>query len=452
VLQRPGALNTHLDFAPSILFVLYSFHNKGDSRIPAKVKRFSKRSGANEKDIETEVEKIHKLTAVETTLFQEERLNAQEIKLYKAQGLRPHMWLEHNAHIGGNKCILNTQCIVQKLMDLIHDNTKLVGKPGFWGSYYDEDTNPARRIRGDLDEPFAGIIMPELIELCKVAPFRYLPEKAQLVTVLDLLHEHVRGDRTRAVPISLTFGLHAILTSILFLQGDGDVARVAACSKASFTTLFEQLNVVSDKSKKPCNSPDFYRNVNLFMNLHYVAKPVYEKFDPRQMDDNSKFGNVKFQRLAFWNPVVGGGYLLYAKYMCSIGLGSATIDSLGQLRMSLHLYNAMKHRDPSFKIALLDDLDKAFAHSKNVWPDSDRSLQNCSKSFCASWDVRYPDDSSILTLPNSFSPGNPRYAIKLIWESFGLRVIVWNLMVSSSPHDTFSVISHSLKFCSSHLS
>jgi hypothetical protein len=60
---------------------------------------------------------------------------------------------------------------------------------------------------------------------------------------------------------------------------------------------------------------------------------------------------------------------LYGTYICSIGLGSATVDSLGQLRFTLHLCNALKQRNSSAfeDIPFLQKLDKVFAKTKAVW-------------------------------------------------------------------------------------
>jgi hypothetical protein len=54
---------------------------------------------------------------------------------------------------------------------------------------------------------------------------------------------------------------------------------------------------------------------------------------------------------AFWNPVMAGSYLLFGTYLCSIGLGAATVDAFGQLRFVLHLYNALRARK------LVDELE-----------------------------------------------------------------------------------------------
>jgi len=53
--------------------------------------------------------------------------------------------------------------------------------------------------------------------------------------------------------------------------------------------------------------------------------------------------------------------------MCSVGLRSANVDSLGQTRFMLHLYNALRQRDPTLSIVLLQTLDKAFTRTKAIW-------------------------------------------------------------------------------------
>ena len=368
------------------------FHNKGMEGLPpGRIKTFVRKSGILYADVEMEAKQIHLLSFFESQLALEEKNNAALNQMVTtASGQQPHSWLEkYFAHIGGDRCILNTQKIVQMLMDIIKPNIKLLGKHGFWGSSFDEDENPAKRIRGDLDDAFAGRIMPELLVICWNAPFTCLPERRQLITCLDLLQEHVKGDRTQPVPVALTFSLHAIIVSIFVLQGDGDLARIASYSKQSYNTLFAQLNDISDESKIPQNAPNFYMNVGLFKNLVNFAKPVTTEY-------NEQFAAVDLtvsHRLAFWNPVIGGGYLLYGTYICSLGLGSATIDSLGQTRFTLHLYNALKQRDPTLSIMLLQSLDKAFGMTEAIWVGGCPKKGSYCKHFYMSWGMSLSEAS-----------------------------------------------------------
>ena len=60
--------------------------------------------------------------------------------------------------------------------------------------------------------------------------------------------------------------------------------------------------------------------------------------------------------------------MLYATFKCSIGVGSSTIDSTGQLKFVLHLCNGLRIRDPALDIPFLRDIDMVFKGIKEVWP------------------------------------------------------------------------------------
>ncbi|GAX17286.1 hypothetical protein FisN_10Lu159 [Fistulifera solaris] len=68
-------------------------------------------------------------------------------------------------------------------------------------------------------------------------------------------------------------------------------------------------------------------------------------------------------------------------------MGSATIDSLGQLRITLHLYNALKLRDPLLRIPFLEDMDKLFKNMKAVWTGGKPKRGSCCAVFCMSWGI-----------------------------------------------------------------
>lgn len=387
------------------------FHNRGHERLLPKVKLFVKKSGLRLSVVENQARTIQMQTQVEVMLAKDEQIpeNQRIQQLLRHTGVHPHMWFERNSRsIGGDRCILNTQNIVQKIMDLVQDNKKLVGRPGFWGLTFDESVMNAKRIRGDLDEAFAANILPELIAICTKAPFGNLPERSQLITIIDLLEQHVKGDRTRSVPIALTFGLHAILTSIFVLQGNGDLSLIAACTKQSYHALFLQLDSLSDQNTPPENTPNFYMNVGLFKNVANFAKPVESNVKTRLTFMDPKLS----ERFAFWNPVIGGEYLLYATYVCSIGLGSATVDTAGQLRFTLHLYNALKTRDTSFTIPFLEDVDDVFTKTKAIWEGGRPEQGSFGKRFWLSWGMSASEASRFAsneyTLPNSFTDEHRR--------------------------------------------
>lgn len=373
-----------LDFVASI--VECAFHNRGHDRVTGKVKRHTKKMGVSFSVLEIKAQQIFAIMSFEALLLVEERGNPAMLQSLRATGAKPHSWLNFSSYIGDDRCILNTQKIIQMIMDVLNDDKKLVCKAGFWGHDFSENHCPAKSIRAGLDEVLGGHLMPELLEICRQAPFHRLPEMSRLMPVLDMLHNHMdprQGDRTRPISIALTFGLHSVLTSIFIMQGSGDLARVASLGKRSFETLFGQLDRVCDPSRQPENAPGFYLNVALFKNVANFAKPVWSHVDTHL----TMLDPEQTERLAFWNPVIGGGYLLYGTYICSIGLGSATVDSLGQLRFTLHLYNALKKCNsiPVLKIPFLELLEATFSKTKAIWVGGHPDKGSFCQHFWLAW-------------------------------------------------------------------
>lgn len=352
-----------LEFVAQI--VECSFHNRGDTRIGRIAKRFTKRTGIKLQVLELEANKIHFHTSYEMQVALEEKMNGSLNSMFRGvANLSSHSWLKESPFIGGSRCIFNTHKLVQMVMDLVQDTTKLVGRRGFWGPSLDED-NPTTSMRGGLDETFGAMILPELIEICRQAPFERLPDYEQLMPVIHLLRRHLKdGDRTRPISIGLSFGLHAVLTSVFVLQGDGDLAKAAVITKGSFENLFRQLDTIADRTRPPENAPAFYSNVQMFKQVINFSCPIKASV---AHTGQIPVDPIVSEKLAFWNPVIGGEYMLYATYVCSIGLGSATVDSMGQLRFVMHLYNALRQLDNAFKIPLLTQLDQCFDKTKAVW-------------------------------------------------------------------------------------
>jgi hypothetical protein len=391
----------------------------GQTHVPSTVKRFVKKSGLEQSYVDRMAGIIHNYTCWETLLGIEERtmgIVADETSEtgILAPGMRPHTWFGPLKNIGGDSCILNTQ----KLVQIIAMGFKGMSVPGeapeHWAPPFDEDKSPAKRIRGDLDGIFAFIILPELLMLCRDAPIDYLPEGSHLITVLDLLHRHVKGNLTKAVPISLTFGLHAILMSIFVLHGDGDLARVAVNAKQSYSMLFEQLQTGLEESKVVESAPLVHKYVHAYGSMEGFAKLVRPSDDP-----SYKVDPLQAEMLTLWNPLLGGGYMLHATYICSIELGTATINSMGQLRSVLHLYNGLRRRDPTFEIPLLRDLDKFFERDTCIWVDGKPEKGSCCEMFWLAWGLNPKLATSISS--NYTANGDPRYDDWTIEALFDLR-------------------------------
>ena len=329
------------------------FRNKGDPvKVNSIVKKFAKNAAIPLSTVEWFAKEIHLATWLEVQMACEGEGNASLLQLARSFGHRSHSWLDERfPSLGGGQSFLNTHRLVQSVMDIVTP-AKLVMKPGFFGAAWDENSRPANRIRGDMDQLFAGDILPKLLEWAKHQPVTMLPNRQELIPVLDLLSKHEQNAKA-PVKASLTFGLHSILVSMFLLQGDGDVSRLEVSTRQSFNRLFEQLGEDSVSSRP--QPPTFHYNMKMFTALRNLSPSKMTALSPAEMH-------------AFWNPVIGGEFLLYAIYIASIGLGSATVDTLGQLRFTLHLYNALRKCMLIQEIEFLSNLDTIFENCKALWP------------------------------------------------------------------------------------
>jgi hypothetical protein len=384
-----------LDFVAKV--VQTSFHENKTVRLPPLLAPFVNKSGLDLQFVTKIARDINWVTAGETS-FELERLACSDLTAkYDAAGMRPHMWLRAFQYIGGDCCILNTHRCVELSMDMVEeDNRKLAFRPGSWGKPFHENQSPARSITGDLDEPFMATILPELIETCKYWPVDCLPNRSFLITVLDQFQRHLKCNLGEPVPIAVTFGLHSVLMSIFVLQGDGDLTRIAASSKQSYNMLFKQLEAVSDRTKAPENCLDVYAILTATGKLAKFAKPVNEVVAAGDLHRAEDLLNAEM--LAYWNPLIAGEYMLYATYMCSIGQGAKTVNSRGQLRSVLHLYNGLKLHDPTFNVLFLEKLDSIFIHTKAVWVGRKPGRGSLYKSFWMSCGMNASQVSNLVAL------------------------------------------------------
>jgi hypothetical protein len=319
-----------------------AFHNRGAERMDPLIQRFTKTSKLDIDTVKSTAHKIKQACDTEVILTKDENspANARIKMLMMQMGVSSHTWFKQCHFLGGGRSILNTQNLLQKVFDVSDFKSKVVSNGNFFGPVWNETTNPARHIRGDMDQFLAGEFVPELTELCKRFPMSSIPYRQELVPMLDALRNHLRDKHNRSdapIPIAVSFGFHAMLTAILALQGDNTIARLSIGARASFQKLIMQPDE-QDASLCP-TAPSFKTNIGRYKSLLEIAKPI------------GPAGTKTAEMHAFWNPVMAGSYLLFGTYLCSIGLGAATVDAFGQLRFVLHLYNALRARK------LVDELE-----------------------------------------------------------------------------------------------
>ena len=136
---------------------------RGNERFGPIVQLFVKKSGLEPKYVEDTAHFVRMLAGIETPLEVEAGDSADLLALMARSGRKPKMWLRPFWFIGGDFCILNTQMIVQRMTSVSKGMELYRGQPVF-----DETDSPARRICGDLDDLFAGSIIPEIWKVLQI--------------------------------------------------------------------------------------------------------------------------------------------------------------------------------------------------------------------------------------------------------------------------------------------
>lgn len=99
--------------------------------------------------------------------------------------------------------------------------------------------------------------------------------------------------------------------------------------------------------------------------------------------------NERSENRAFWNPCCGGMLLSFVCYQINLDAGAFMIDSFAQLRMVLHLYNALQQRNLiSGTIPLLTSLDKFFVGVRAIWEGDKPKRDNLVKRFWLAYGTR----------------------------------------------------------------
>jgi len=363
------------------------YSNGGGEQISGIVDRFSKKTGLDR----DEVKKIScgSKTLADLAIHSIVGTNMPQNMNFPGLGLKSYNWLHTCEYIGGDRSILSTLRWLQCVIHLSQEHSKLISIPGYFGTMWSEDINPATSIQGDLDELFCGSILPELIEWCKPRP--ELPKKSkkgptsvsildavspytpQTIPLLHMLRHHMKERKNGPVSASLAFGMHCLLTSIIEMQGQSDVARHALNAKQSWNQIFNNLEqqIGPDATS---NHYSFFINLERYSVLRCLAEPI------------GQASTECSSQMAFFNPLMAGSYLLFANYVIGLDLGSCTIDSIGQLRCVLHMYNAFKKTGLVDDIALVQEVSTVFRSSKPVWVLKDQPEQGefC-KRFLLSW-------------------------------------------------------------------
>jgi hypothetical protein len=99
--------------------------------------------------------------------------------------------------------------------------------------------------------------------------------------------------------------------------------------------------------------------------------------------------NHRAEILAFWNPCCGGMFIAFLCYQINLEGGAFMVDSIFQLRIVLHLYNALQQRNLiSGNIPLLTSLANVFERAPSVWAGGKPTRNNMVMRFWVAYGMR----------------------------------------------------------------
>jgi hypothetical protein len=324
------------------------------------VYQFQKKSKVPQAEVIQFAELVKNIIRMECMLEKEQKQNPMAAVFMQA-GTKTHNFLTRfdiDNSICGENCLMNTHGMLQKIQDVINPKAKLLCRPDWFGDLWDERSG-RHQITGAMDQLLAARILPDLIvsslhnEMFRVefAGDEGVSFFERLMPLRALLKDYVEIKDT-PIPLSLSFGVHALLTSVRECQGN--VARIMNKSIAAYGTLFNQLEAA--KNTTTFNQPLFKTNLEMSLQLKKLPIPIPPNIDKQAF------------AWAYWNPYIGGQFLAIGSIACNLNLGCSLIDNVCQLRMTLHLYNGMLLLKKIGRISLLDILMKYFSKSRFLFP------------------------------------------------------------------------------------
>ena len=280
-------------------------------------------------------------------------------------------WLPSYKFIGtADRSILMTTRLLLLLGNLLNDPIFDLAK-GFFGKSWDETrTGLAKRISQDMNDLLTFDILPILVIATCGDIWDGLPHQDELLPLFSLLRTYAR-DPKKSVSWALAFAVHTILTSIFEVQGSNHVHGIAEVAESCFNTYFEQF-VSADQAYEDIAQP------------RHLAKILKAFHNLKEMVEAPTLNPSREQILrGLWNPFCAGNFLGYVAYYSNLEHGSIMVDNVAQLRMILHLYNALKDVGlaPLDSQGFLESLDTIFQSSKMVW----RGSKPTRGSFVLGW-------------------------------------------------------------------
>ena len=186
---------------------------------------------------------------------------------------------------------------------------------------------------------------------------RAVPNEKKMLPLVHAIRVGTEGGLKSKPSFTLIFSLHLMLSSLVDLQGDGDVSRIGSIAKSAYGKFMSQTKEHLELDI-PCN---FEREecLKFILDTKRVAERVYCEGDPPdRMDDMI---SPEIFDLLFWNPLCAGLFLGYTTIYLSLEEEFTAMTTSCETIAILHLYNALEVRGGvDDDLPLLGDFDKYF--------------------------------------------------------------------------------------------
>jgi hypothetical protein len=235
---------------------------------------------------------------------------------------------------------------------------RLTAKKGWFGPAWSDHMTPVHRTQVDMDSLLMEDIMPSLISMCYEGMLSLnLPFQEELMMVFCQVKLFIAYPE-QAVSWSLAFAIHSILISVFEVQGSNHFTFLAETSRRAFKGYLGQLDLILNTPLTliPRRPPIWEHNLKTLLSLQHLDQPAIEATEKETL------------RTA-WNPLCAGTILSYVAYFGNLEGGMSLVDSVAQLRVTLHLFNALlqaKAIRPG-QVELLDWLFDTFKSTKTIW-------------------------------------------------------------------------------------
>jgi len=365
------------------------FRNLSDdlNRKDVIVQEFCTKQGVNEAgtaELQKVFEGLHHVVSLEVPIGAEISMNSGIASLYRrVSGLSSHSWLPKCHFIGGDRSIDHTIRLLQTFGDVVRNtpqDRQIVAKRGFFGPS-PWRSGRSRKIHNDLDELLMSDILPAWVVMCRkgILGTSKLPRENEICPLLVQLRAYVENPG-KPIDWSTSFAVHALLTAIL--ETDGIFDSIINISKEVFDNYFEQVKHAAKIAQREKDTHTSRASAHNMIAISFLENLGLDVFGQR----------------AIWNPLCGGTILSYVCYFGNLEGGCALVDCRSQLRITLHLFHALRVNGILAKgqIPFLDMLFDVFRSSRAVWEGSLPKKGEFAQRFWICFGIN-PSDAKLLS-------------------------------------------------------